>query len=92
MSYERCPRENPECIYYQRSVKAPGASSGCFADTHHQWWPSPEYRTKTEKDFRNLACFKELICRAIHDEIHANPPPDKPSYPDMREYIEEFKQ
>lgn len=65
-----CPNPRPDCKY---------AREGCFADTHHDFYPRSDYRTPTEKRFRELPENKELLCRAEHDERHATEaPPQKP--------------
>ena len=52
----------------------------CFMDIHHMYYPKSLYRTDAEKSFRNLAGNIMRICRALHDDLHANErPPEKPS-------------
>lgn len=52
----------------------------CFMDTHHMYYPKSLYKTDAEKLFRNLAGNTMRICRALHDDLHANErPPEKPS-------------
>lgn len=55
-----------------------------FSDLHHTYYPRSEYRTKVEKEFRELPENKVQLCRNEHQEIHATEPdPVKPS----REYM-----
>ena len=61
---------NPECRY----------APDCYVDTHHQYYPKKKYRGGVERQFRELDIHKVVICRALHDEIHATErPPKKPS-------------
>lgn len=62
--------------------------AACFEDVHHEAYPRREYRTRLEKAFRESPAVKVLICRALHNEIHATEqPPEKPSAGEMREII-----
>lgn len=64
----------------------------CFEDIHHEAYPKSEYRTALEKKFRNHVMNKVLICRALHDDGHAqNLPPKKASPAEMRSLIEGFE-
>lgn len=74
MSRENCKFENENCKYYN-------SSTGCFADYHHYYWPKDNYTTPTEKRFRSS--FVTLECRAVHDELHAVKPPEKPTHEQM---------
>jgi hypothetical protein len=61
----------------------------CFEDLHHEAYPKSAYRTELEKKFRNNILNKVMMCRAIHDEEHAQQlPPKKPSVPEMRKFLE----
>lgn len=63
----------------------------CFEDIHHEAYPKPEYRTKLEKKFRNHVMNKVLICRAMHDEEHAQMlPPKKGSPEEMKKLMEDY--
>lgn len=68
-----CENANPECKYAPR----------CYSDEHHLAWPRSDYRTKVERDFRNLSINKVQICRAEHDELHLEEPPTKPTRDEM---------
>lgn len=62
---------------------------GCFEDIHHEAHPRSEYRTALEKRFREHVMNKVLMCRAIHNDIHANNlVPVKPNPQEMRKLIE----
>ena len=65
---ERLPCEpSPECKYWE---------AGCKEDIHHLIYPRREYRFGIARQYREHPTHKQLVCRAIHDEIHAtfNPP------------------
>lgn len=87
MSYEKCPFANEQCKYWDDKPKARSESSGCYADASHKYWPKSEYRKSKERRF--VQHFVEPQCRALHDEYHALPPPDKPSSGDMDRLIAE---
>lgn len=70
------PEGDMDCPYRLRS-------RGCREDTHHEYWPSTDYQTALEHTFRNLEENKVEVCRRMHDEIHAGPPPEKPSHAKM---------
>lgn len=58
---------------------------GCFEDVHHEFYPRRMYQTPTEKRFRELDENKVRICRAEHDEIHAEwTIPEKPDFQVMK--------
>lgn len=62
----------------------------CFEDKHHKYWPSNEYTTRTEKQFRQLEVNKVTICRWLHNTIHAVAlPPEQPTVSEMRKAIRE---
>lgn len=69
---ERIPCEpNPECKYFQQ---------GCREDTHHTYYPSPDYTETVERMFRNLPENQVEICRVRHETLHyEEEPPRKPS-------------
>lgn len=61
------------------------------SDVHHEYYPSSAYKTKLEKEFRELPINKEQICRCLHNAIHAlEEPPKKPSVQEMRQAIESY--
>lgn len=61
---------------------------GCFEDVDHEYWPSRQYRTPIEKQFRQLDENKTLICRDMHNERHATElPPPKPDRDVMIEAV-----
>ena len=63
---------------------------GCFEDIHHKAYPKSEYRTALEKKFRNHIMNKVLMCRQIHNDIHAqNLPPKKPTPEEMRRLLDD---
>ena len=43
----------------------------CYEDRHHEYWPRSEYTTKVEREFRGLEVNQIVICRALHNGIHA---------------------
>lgn len=64
----------------------------CFEDIHHEAFPKSAYRSALERQFRNHLMNKVLICRAIHDEIHAQRLiPRKGSREEMQLLMEGFK-
>lgn len=64
----------------------------CYEDQHHQYWPSPDYSSRTEKQFRQLEVNKLTICRWLHNTIHAVVlPPEHPTTAQMRKAINEEK-
>lgn len=73
-----CLEQRPNCPYRT-----------CYSDTHHLFYPRSEYRTKLEKDFRNLDENKVVICRFEHDQIHASlEVPEKPTREVMVQIIQ----
>jgi len=61
---------------------------GCYEDIHHEAYPRRKYRTALERKFRDHVLNKVLICRAIHDEEHAQwLIPTKPTVEEMRKVI-----
>jgi hypothetical protein len=82
---EACPFETPDCKYFN-------LSSGCFSDIHHLYFPRREYRSPTEKRFRELSENKVQLCRQDHDDLHAvTDIPEKPDLEIMRQAIQEEK-
>lgn len=64
----------------------------CYEDKHHLFYPRSEYRTSTERQFRNLGENAVKICRNLHNtEHHVFEIPDKPDVELMRMAIEEEK-
>lgn len=62
----------------------------CREDIHHKYWPSSNFRTRIEKQFRQLPENKEITCRERHDQIHATESePIKPSRDAMLRAIAE---
>lgn len=60
------------CAVYRKIGK-------CFMDIHHLYHPRRDYKTKDEKEFRELDENKVNMCRDFHNMDHAVfPPPDKP--------------
>jgi len=60
----------------------------CFEDIHHEAFPKSAYRDGLEKRFREHVLNKVLICRAVHDDIHAqNLIPQKPSPEQMIQFM-----
>lgn len=64
---------------------------GCYEDVHHEYWPRKEYKTKVEKAFRGLVMNQTVMCRSLHDEEHAGPPPEKPTRDEMLEVINDAR-
>lgn len=65
-----CPFANDGCRY----------APDCYADTDHYYWPGYDYKTRVERDFRELPENKDQLCRDLHDQRHATEePPDKPT-------------
>ena len=59
-----------------------------FEDLHHFYYPKADYKTKTEKQFRELPENKGYLCRCLHNFIHSTQePPEKPTLEFMREAI-----
>lgn len=85
MSRRACPFESSDCKYFN-------SSTGCFQDTHHLMYPRADYRSRVEKEFRDLPENKVDICRQMHDECHAfDEIPVKPSMDVMRHAINESR-
>lgn len=85
MSRGPCPFESPDCKYFD-------SPTGCFSDTHHLQYPRADYRSKLEKQFRELPENKVDICRDMHDECHAfEDLPLKPSLEVMRHTVNESR-
>lgn len=83
MSRGECPFPDPECKYAD--------IGGCFSDVHHLYYPAGQYKTKVEKEFRELPTHKTQICRQSHDERHATEtPPTKPSRDEMLRAIASY--
>lgn len=63
----------------------------CREDLHHEAYPKSAYRTALEKKFRNHVMNKVVMCRAMHDEEHAQwLVPKKPSPEEMKRLMEEY--
>lgn len=57
---------------------------GCKSNKHHKYFPSKSYKTKLEKDFRELQDNKVQMCMWMHNVLHAStPPPEKPPREEM---------
>lgn len=55
-----------------------------YQDTHHLYFPRRAYRSRVEKQYRELPPHKVEICRNDHNELHATElPPTKPPYNEM---------
>jgi hypothetical protein len=62
----------------------------CKQDTHHLYWPRRNYIDPVAKKFRELVINKVVVCRQIHDDIHATQkPPKKPNRNQMLEALNE---
>ena len=74
MSRKNCtPEQMAECPLMQH-----------FSDVHHMYYPRSDYKTSTEKQYRELPHHKVRLCRNEHNEIHANEQaPTKPPYSEM---------
>lgn len=73
--------ENRNCKYFLSDL-------GCHASRHHIYFPKRDYTTKTERKFINLPDNIVTVCRAVHDEFHAQAtPPIKPSRIEMEEML-----
>lgn len=58
------------------------------SDTHHLAYPANQYRTRIEKQWRELAFNKEQVPRCLHNAIHASGYiPEKPSRDEMLDEI-----
>jgi len=82
MEREPCPPDmQARCpVFYQEGE--------CYEDKHHRYWPAPDYRTKNEKEFRELEVNKIIICRWLHNTLHARAlPPAKPEVSFMKKAI-----
>lgn len=65
MEFVPCPPEMRE------QCRVSEAIGYCFEDVHHDFFPSCNYKTSVEKQFRELEVNKVVICRAIHNTIHS---------------------
>ena len=62
-----------------------------YSDTHHLWFPSSDYKTELEQQFRELEINKEQLCRCVHNALHRfEESPTKPSEETMRRIIEGY--
>lgn len=79
-----CPMRNTEaCPIYLLEGE-------CYEDDHHKYWPSNEYKTRTEKQFRTLGSNVIRMCRFIHNTLHATTlPPEHPTVREMKSAIEQ---
>ena len=69
-----------------------GLEGRCYEDVHHEYWPKSEYKTRIEREFRLLDENKILVCRALHNEIHARRrQSEKPSRNEMLRIINEAR-
>lgn len=60
----------------------------CYEDTHHLYYHKKRYRSKIERQFRQLPENQVELCRAVHDERHATEQiPPKPSRDEMLQVI-----
>lgn len=57
-----CPNENPDCKYFD----SPG---GCYSDGHHIYGRP---KSGIAREFGRLAVNVQQMCRAEHDDLHAN--------------------
>lgn len=79
-----CPAAGtPDCPVYEQEGE-------CYTDIHHRYWPSSKYKSRVEKEFRQLEVNKVDICRWLHNTIHATEgPPVHPTVEAMRRVINE---
>jgi hypothetical protein len=77
-----CPMRNTEhCPIFLQEGE-------CYEDKHHVYWPSNEYTTRTEKQFRLLGSKTIEMCRFLHNTLHAIAlPPEHPTVAEMRREI-----
>jgi hypothetical protein len=78
MARRPCPNPSEDCKYFN-------TPDGCFADQHHPDWPAKDYRTPLEKRYRISRAFH--LCRLLHDIVHLEPAPEKPTVMEMREHL-----
>ena len=93
MAFERCPKANTDCKYYDKPPVVEGESSGCYSDRDHIY-PKRIGKTAIEKAFSNLTENVEQRCRREHEERNARHDqgdtsdiPEFPSPEIMREAI-----
>lgn len=56
----------------------------CHTDVHHLAYPASDYKTRVERQWRELPINKVQLCRALHDAIHASGyVPEKPFRQEM---------
>lgn len=81
-----CPaRDTEACPIFQHEGE-------CYEDKHHIYWPSSEYTSRVEKQFRQLEVNKVMVCRWIHNHLHGiTLPPARPTAAEMRKAINEEK-
>lgn len=66
-------------------------TTGCFEDEHHEAYLKRDYRTKTEKKFRNHIMNRVMMCRMMHNDEHAQwLIPRKPSPQEMKKLMEDY--
>ena len=85
----RFMRENHEYIPCNPDIPCKLREFGkCYEDIHHEAHPKDEYRTRLEKKFRMNILNKVLMCRAMHDDWHAQGlKPQKPDVATMIEFL-----
>lgn len=72
-----------QCIDIRPDCKYVGTEQ-CLLTIHHEFYPRRDYRTKIEKQFRELVINKTMLPRCEHDNLHATQtPPEKPSRDEM---------
>lgn len=86
MERQPCPPEMRErCRVFESEGR-------CYEDVHHENWPRNDYKTEIEREFRELDSEKILICRALHNAIHARKrKSDKPTRNEMLDAIQKEK-
>lgn len=77
----------------QQNCRLQDSRMGCREDVHHRIFPRRFYDKGIAKVFRELDENKVLICRALHEEIHATgQPPEMPTAEVMQEAINRVRQ
>lgn len=92
---KQCPHESPEitCKHFNRCADNYKEIGKILLTTHHEFWPKSSYKTKLERQFRELPENKTRICAQEHDDLHAcNLPPEKPERYEMLQAVEDSEE
>jgi hypothetical protein len=82
------PPNERYCQYTKRCESTMRKTGQIALTVHHMYWPHHDYNKGYEKQFRNDPYNQELLCPAVHEELHHEyDPPKKPSRDEMELFI-----